>query len=211
MNFDIWSIVLSLPGIILALSFHEFAHAYVSDRLGDPTPRNAGRLTLSPLAHLDPIGLLMIIFARFGWARPVPINPRYYKNPKRDEILVSAAGPAMNLLLAVAFMALLKLTIVYDLSGFLSQSVFNNLQILLYVTVVVNVGLGLFNLIPIPPLDGFHILANIIHPRHYRILATMEQYSTIILILLIVTRATQYIIGIPRDYIVSGLAILFGI
>ena len=98
-----YDMLVSLPGIIIGLSFHEFGHAFVSSKLGDPTPRMQGRVTLNPLAHIDPFGFLALVFCGFGWGIPVQIDPRYYKHPRRDELLVSVAGVTMNLLLAIAF------------------------------------------------------------------------------------------------------------
>ncbi len=209
-DFDPIRILLTIPGIIIGLSCHEFAHAYMSDRLGDPTPRNQGRLTLSPLPHIDPIGLLMIVFVGFGWAKPVQINPRHYKNPRRDEILVSVAGPLTNLFLAVLFSILLKVMLTANVFSGMSESLFVNILLLFNSTIWINIILFIFNLLPLPPLDGFHILANIVSPRSYGFLQKLEQYSTIILILLIVTKVTTYIVGIPAQYVYSGIRGIVG-
>ncbi|MCX7843188.1 MAG: site-2 protease family protein [Clostridia bacterium] len=207
---DITEILLTLPGIIIGLAFHEFAHAAMSDRLGDPTPRNMGRLTLSPLPHIDPIGLLLIVLAGFGWARPVQVNPRYYKNPRRDEILVSAAGPIMNLLIAVLFGIVLKAFLTFGVLESLNNSMGRNLYLIMYYTIWINVILMIFNLLPLPPLDGSHILANILPYRYLGIIYKLEQYSNIILILLIVTKITRYIVGIPAGIVMTGLKLLIG-
>lgn len=137
----------SFFGLIIAITIHEFAHAYTADRLGDPTPRSRGRVTLNPLAHLDPLGTIMILFARFGWGKPVPIDPYNFSKPRRDEIIVSLAGPISNLFLA------LILAFVYKF--FLPSG-------LLFTLIVVNVSLGVFNLLPVPPLDGSKIFLNIL-------------------------------------------------
>lgn len=139
-------LILSIPAVLWAITFHEFCHGYVAFKLGDPTAMRAGRLTLNPLAHLDPIGALMLLFFRFGWAKPVPIDTRYFKNPKRDIALVSIAGVAGNFLTA-SFCGLLarvipgKMLILYPALG--------RFIVLL---AVINLGLGVFNLIPIPLL-----------------------------------------------------------
>lgn len=209
-NFDLITILLTLPGIIIGLTFHEYAHAFASDRLGDPTPRSQGRLTLSPLPHIDPIGLLFIIVARFGWAKPVEINPRYYKNPRRDEILVSIAGPAANLLIAVVLGIIIRFVFSFDLIGFLPANTLNNLKDILFSAVLINIMLFVFNLLPIPPLDGFHILSNVLHPRHYEFLYRLKSYGFIILIILIATGITRYIVGYPVHIIYLLLRLVIG-
>ena len=115
--YDILTKVLMLPGIVIGLSFHEFAHAWMSDKLGDPTPRRQGRLTLNPIAHIDWIGFLMLLIAGFGWGQPVQIDPSYYKNRRRDEFLVGIAGVTMNLILAVIFSIPVRLMRSYFMSG----------------------------------------------------------------------------------------------
>ncbi|MGI5840651.1 MAG: site-2 protease family protein [Patescibacteria group bacterium] len=140
--------ILSLLALIVAITIHEFAHALAADKLGDPTPRSQGRLSLNPIKHLDPIGTLMILFARFGWGKPVPIDPYNLKNPRRDELLISLAGPLSNLLLALATSLLIRSFSLY--------------LIPLYILVAVNVSLAIFNLLPIPPLDGSKIFLNLL-------------------------------------------------
>jgi len=148
---QIAEMILWIPPILLALTIHELAHGYVANMLGDPTAKNAGRLTLNPLAHLDPLGTVMLIFAHFGWAKPVPVNPYNLGNPRRDMILVSLAGPLSNLMLALISGLLARF---YITMGGGSQVIFN---IILF-SMRINVVLMVFNLIPIPPLDGSKIL-----------------------------------------------------
>lgn len=143
------SMIYVIPAVLLAISAHEFAHGYVSYRLGDPTPKRDGRLTLNPLAHLDPWGTLCLVLFRMGWARPVRIDPTYYKDRRKGTILVSLAGPCMNYLLA--FLGLLVYGLFYKAGS--------GLGTWFYYFAVVNVGLGSFNLIPVPPLDGANVLA----------------------------------------------------
>ena len=143
------------PVMLLAIICHECAHGFVSDRLGDPTPRMSGRLTLNPLKHLDPIGTLCLLFFHMGWANPVPINPYYYKDRKKGIILVSLAGPAVNLLLAFVSLLIEGLLMLYGSS---SSSIVQTAMSLAYYSAVLNIGLGIFNLIPVPPLDGAKIL-----------------------------------------------------
>lgn len=140
-------LIFSAIGLLIALTIHEFSHAWTADRLGDPTPRAMGRLTLNPLAHLDPLGTLMMFIAHFGWGKPVPIDPYNFKNQRRDEILVSLAGPASNLILG-SLIGLIYLTTGYT-NGFL------------YSIAIINFSLCIFNLIPIPPLDGSKVFLNL--------------------------------------------------
>ena len=197
-NRSLETILLTIPAIIIGFSFHEFAHAFASNKLGDPTPRNQGRLTLSPLAHIDIIGFILILVAGFGWAKPVQINPRYYKNPRRDEMIVSLAGPAMNLVVAFVFVVIYRLTINFYSGD--NVVVYNLLRVIEYVTWI-NVILFFFNLIPLPPLDGFHILKELMPRRQYRLVWFLEQYSTIILLIIIITPVMSYVILPPATFI----------
>ena len=168
-TFNIVATLLTLPGVILAMSFHEFAHAFAADRLGDPTPRNQGRLTLDPMKHIDPVGIFLLIFAHIGWGRPVQINPNNFSKVSREkgETIVSLAGPLMNFILAFILMIIFYLIIIFipgtgilkSLSGI---NVMNVIITMLYYAIVVNVGLGVFNLIPIPPLDGSKIFLRLL-------------------------------------------------
>jgi len=136
-----------IASLLLAVTVHEFAHAWTADRLGDPTPRINDRLTLNPVAHIDPIGALALLIANVGWGKPVPIDPYNLQNPKRDSAIISLAGPASNLILATLFALIIKIS---PISSYLS--------IFVSIFVRLNVGLGIFNLLPIPPLDGAKIL-----------------------------------------------------
>lgn len=146
---DIFSLIISIVGLVIAISIHEFSHALAADRLGDPTPRAMGRLTLNPLAHLDPLGTLMLFIAHFGWGKPVPIDPYNFANPRRDEIIVSLAGPASNFVLAIIISFIIRLTPT------------TNISYLLFALAETNLFLGVFNLIPIPPLDGSKVFLNL--------------------------------------------------
>jgi Zn-dependent protease len=151
------TLLIRIPAILIALTIHEFAHGYIAWRFGDPTARNAGRLTLNPLSHLDVFGTLMLFFGPFGWAKPVPVNPYYFTNPKRDGLLVSLAGPASNIALALVFGYALRLLPI----SLLSPGILFFLQL----CIGLNIGIAFFNLIPVPPLDGSHILAGLL-PNH---------------------------------------------
>ncbi len=161
-------------GLILAISIHEYAHAAAADRLGDPTPRAMGRLTLNPRAHLDPLGTLALLFLGFGWGRPVGFDPYNLRSPRRDSALIALAGPASNLLFALVLSIIIKLLPSYLLST------------IGYVLISMNITLAVFNLVPIYPLDGEKILGGLLSPSLYREYATiMQQYGTIILILML--------------------------
>jgi Zn-dependent protease len=165
-----WQNILnSLPGIILGLTVHEFCHAWTAGRLGDYTAKDQGRLTLNPLRHIDPIGFLFIIFAGFGWARPVQFSPENLKSPRRDKALIAAAGPVSNLLLALVFILIIKghralLGYAYFSMGndalysILVSAGFTAFIMIILQAAVINLGLFVFNLLPIPPLDGSHIV-----------------------------------------------------
>ena len=139
-----------IPAILVALSFHEWAHAYAAYKLGDPTARNMGRMTINPFAHIDPLGFLTLLLFRFGWAKPVPISTRYFKNARRDELIVSLAGVAANLILAFLSMGVLYIFIFTTGVNQAGMELFSNFFFL-------NISLCIFNLLPIPPLDGYHV------------------------------------------------------
>ncbi|MTI79363.1 MAG: site-2 protease family protein [Firmicutes bacterium] len=167
-----------LPAIVIGLTFHEYAHGWVADKLGDPTARYAGRLTINPVAHVDPIGMLMLFFVGFGWAKPVPVTP--YKltgNMRRSLMLVSVAGPATNFIIAVLASLMF---------GYIATLGSAPLIDIMRKVIVINVALAIFNLLPVPPLDGSKILAGIL-PGEQRWLGYMEQYGAIILLLLLFT------------------------
>ena len=194
MNADIiLNKILMLPGIIIGLSFHEFAHAWVSDKLGDPTPRRQGRVTINPLAHIDWIGFLALLLVGFGWGKPVQIDPSYYKNRRRDEFLVGIAGVTMNLLLAVIFSIPARM-IVKAFSGAAPSDLVYNVYLMIFYVVSINVVLMIFNLIPCPPLDGWGIITQIFRLDRYSWWYKVYQYGTWILLALIVFNVTDRII-----------------
>ena len=170
-----------IPAALLAIMCHEIAHGFVSYLLGDPTAKQMGRLTLNPLKHIDPIGALSLILFRVGWAKPVMIDPRYYKNPKWGTALVSLAGPLTNFVLAI-ISAFLYFVIYKFINVQLILNIF--LPFFLYSTIL-NIGLGLFNLIPIPPLDGSKIIGAILPNQAYYQYMKYQRYGTIFMLILI--------------------------
>lgn len=180
--FEFVSIALAF---VFALTIHEFAHAWVSDRLGDPTARLMGRLTLNPKAHLDPIGTFMILFASFGWAKPVPFDPFNLKNPRRDTMYISLAGPVSNLLTAILSGLLLRLVLLIPISSSLVGGVVSFLVTLLMMFVILNVNLAIFNLIPIHPFDGFHVVEGLLPERESRQWATLQGLGIFMILLFV--------------------------
>lgn len=169
---NIIEIIMSALAALIALTVHEYCHGYVAYKLGDDTAKNLGRLSLNPLKHLDPYGAFCMIFFRIGWAKPVPINSRNFKNPKRDFALCAAAGPASNLILGffTAFLMLLLNAIAREIGRFPSQfavSLVENTILFLFIFCQINIGLGIFNLVPIPPFDGSRLLYVFLPPKAY--------------------------------------------
>ena len=205
-GFDLMEIVAGLPGLIIAMALHEYAHARVAVAMGDFTPKLTGRLTLNPLAHLDPIGLLMLLVARFGWAKPVMVNPSNFRNRRWGEVFVALAGPGANFAVAFAAMAvLIFLTQVMDLS--LSMGV----RSVLWLILVYNVNFGIFNLIPLPPLDGSRVLMAFLSPEQQYKLAGLERYSFLILIVLLVTPVLGVILIPLSQFIIRLYAAIWGV
>lgn len=188
-------ILVILPGMLIALSFHEFAHAYAAVKLGDDTPRLQGRLSVDPLRHIDPIGFLCLMFIGFGWAKPVVINPRNFENPRRDDTIVAFAGPLMNFVLAIVFMGILKLLFTFAPYNFLASQTGDILVEILLNTVSINLVLMVFNLIPIPPLDGHHILGNIGGAKVWNFYHDRYELVRAILILLLITGGISMILS----------------
>ena len=158
---NLLGLLLSIPGILIAITFHEFAHAYAADKLGDDTPRSQGRLTLNPLGHLDPIGTVMLLFARVGWGKPVEVNPRNYDrrfSMDKADAIVSIAGPLMNFFLAIVLTMVYCL--IYKVAGitFLHSQIGTIIMLMINIAISINIGLGVFNLIPLPPLDGSKVI-----------------------------------------------------
>lgn len=198
----------SLPAILIGLTLHEFAHAYASHKLGDPTPQMTGRLSLNPLKHIDWMGFIMLILVGFGWAKPVVINPTYFKHRKSGEIIVSLAGVFTNLITAFIF------SFVYFLIIAFATSPNEILMNILWQIIIINLALMLFNLIPIPPLDGWHVVKPFIKVRNFRVIWNFERFGFIILIILLITPFVSTYLRTGIDYIVRAFlqfwALIFG-
>ncbi len=171
--------------IVLAFTLHEFAHAYVADRFGDPTPRSMGRVTLNPRAHIDILGILLIILAGFGWARPVLIRSSFFKKPRLMSVLVSVAGPLSNLLLAVVGVLTAFLLSHFNAYEVMSVGVFRAVSIFLQMHILLNLVLFIFNLLPLPPLDGYRIIYEFLPVQWRERIRPFEQYAFMIFLLLV--------------------------
>ena len=187
---------------LLAIMGHEVSHGLAAYRLGDPTARRAGRFTFNPLRHIDPVGLLMLIFLGFGWAKPVPVDMRYFQKPKRDMALTALAGPVSNFLMAWLGLMLLHLV------PFLPQQFTEVAWIFLYTLVMINIGLGVFNLIPFPPLDGSKIAGSLLPDRWYYRQLQGERYGAVILMVLLFTNVLDKPLAFMRDLMLNGLSFL---
>ena len=205
----LYQTTIRLVVLLTALPFHEFAHAWAADKLGDPTARYQGRLTLNPFKHLDLMGSLLMLVAGFGWAKPVPINPRNFKSPKTGMALSAAAGPLSNLLLAYIGMILWKVVLYlqYPLGGgFLLSSLADIFQLI----VLLNLGLAVFNLIPIPPLDGSRLFTVFLPPRQYFQLMQYERYIQLALFAAIFLGLLDRPLAFVQSYVFDGLDFLTG-
>ncbi len=182
---EIKTLLLITPPVLIALTFHEYAHAYVANMYGDDTAKQNGRLTLNPLKHLDPLGTIMIFIVHFGWAKPVPVNPNRLSNPKIDMLWISAAGPFANMILA--FISGIFLRFLFTLSRAPDQnSVMGLLIFMVFMSLQINLALAIFNILPIAPLDGSKILSGLLPDNYGKIIYFLERYGPFILIGLII-------------------------
>lgn len=190
------SFLVSAVGIAVAISVHEFGHAYVAHLLGDDTAKMSGRMTLDPIKHVDPIGLVMLIVARIGWAKPVPVNPNNFKNYKMGNLIVSLAGPAFNIITAIIVM------------NFLRFASIPALRLIIVNTASYCVMFAAFNLLPLPPLDGWGIVSTFIPLKYYDVAHKYESMSTIIFLILILTNIHLVILG-PLINILNSIVNIF--
>jgi Zn-dependent protease len=191
MNEILSQIVLLIVPVLFSITVHEVSHGYAAYLFGDPTAKMAGRLTLNPIKHIDPIGMLVLFVTRMiGWAKPVPVDPRHFKRPRQDMVWVSLAGPASNLVLAALTAAVLKLV-----GPSLATTYLYPLVIMGQLMVMINVGLAVFNLIPIHPLDGSHIMEGLLPPKMAFEYSKLQPYGFIILLVLIFTRVVDFVIA----------------
>lgn len=200
-----------LPGIVIGLSFHEFAHAKVAYVLGDITPKLQGRLTINPMAHIEPFGFITIFMAGFGWGRAVAINPSNFKNRRRDEFLVSIAGVTMNLIIAISFSLILRGLISYfGYSLYLSDSLLLIVK-LIVATIHINIVLMVFNLLPIPPLDGFSIITQIFKLDKYQWYWPVYSNGLMLLMIMVITGVTGRIMSPIIQMIMEAMQEISGL
>jgi len=216
MNIDIERVIISLIVVVCSITLHEFGHAFSADYLGDPGPRKDSRVNLWPDKHFDPLGFMMIVVTSIfgmgiGWGKPVMVDPRYFKNPRRDMVIVTVCGPLMNLLLALVFGLAIRFIIMSGHIAWLytEDGPATTFGLFMEIFMLRNLGLMFFNLIPIPPLDGSKIFAGLAHASlAYKYERFMAMYGMTILLVLLVTRSIGYIIGpaiIHAATLISGL------
>ena len=206
------SLLFSIPGVLISITFHEFAHAIVADKLGDDTPRREGRISLNPLSHIDPIGFMMLCFAGFGWGKPVNVNPNNYNRDisiEKADAIVSVAGPVMNFLLAILF------TIIYYLiNKVLNINILNSkiaiINKMIQYIIILNIGLGIFNLIPLPPLDGSKVIKPFLPTNGKIWFESNEKTFYIIFVLLWISGITGTIISPIINFIYNNLMNIIG-
>lgn len=199
---SILNIILMIPAMLIAFTFHEYAHALIADRLGDNTPRFQGRLTLNPIAHIDPFGFIAVLLFRFGWAKPVQTNPSAYKNYYKDDLKVSLAGPIANILVAIVSSVVFALYIKF-IYGIIPLTLGKVLYSMIQLVIVINVNIGIFNLMPIPGLDGFSVLRDLLPRSFHRFEEKFYQYQMPIMLLFILFGSK--ILQVPSGIIIRFL------
>ena len=208
-------LLLSLPVVMLALSFHETAHGYVAYKLGDPTAHSLGRLTMNPAKHLDILGFLCMLLFGFGWAKPVPINTRYFKKPRRDIVLTSIAGPLSNVLMAFAFALIMKIFLLL-VGGFpLPTDTVSTMKFLFYCFLFygirLNISLAVFNLLPIPPLDGSRLVTSFLPPKASYWVIRYERIIYFVLLFALFIGILDPVLSFLTNGLMNLIYLIFGI
>jgi Zn-dependent protease len=210
-NFDLAQLITELtiivPGFLLAITVHEYAHGYIAYRLGDPTAKLAGRLTFNPISHLDIFGTIALVLVKIGWAKPVPVDPRNLRNPKTDMLWISLAGPGANMVAAICLAVIVHALVAIfwgkpggELTAFILRPLF---PILVW-GIQMNIVLAIFNLIPVPPLDGFSVLTGVLPYRQAYMLEQLQPYGVFILLFLLMTGVVSYIV-FPPVFFIRGI------
>ena len=217
---DILLILLSLPVMLMALSVHESAHGYAAYKLGDPTAHSLGRITLNPVKHFDLFGFLSMLIFHIGWAKPVPVNARYFQNPRKDFAIVGAAGPLSNVCLALIHLLILRIVMIFATDLVLNNGIGSEVGLIvlslvvyvLYMGVAMNIVLAIFNLIPVPPFDGSRIFYAFLPPKWYFGVMKYERYIMIgcILLFFLLNRMRLNPLGIFEDWVINGLFTVTG-
>lgn len=207
--------LINIPIRLLALTGHEFAHGYVSKKLGDPTPQYQGRLTFNPLAHLDPIGTILMVLTGFGWAKPVQVDPRYYKNPKHGMAITALAGPLANLIMAIISLVIYTVCLIVYAKYNAAGTVIEFITMITQNFAVTNLCFMVFNLIPIPPLDGSKVLGIFLPNNVYYKMLQYEKYSMLLIMVLSLSGAFGFIINNGVNFffnaILRGIGMIAGL
>ena len=207
-NGSLLSTLFALPAVLVAITFHEYAHGWMADKLGDETPRMQGRLTLNPLAHLDPAGFILLLFAGFGWGKPVQIDTRNFNrnvSETKGETLVAIAGPVMNFILSIVFAILLGVFLKFTSTDFLASSIGQVIFVLIQECIIINIGLGVFNLLPLPPLDGSKIFLNLFSYNARRWIIEHERFFYYAFLIIWITGIASIIIAPIISSLYNGL------
>ncbi|WP_164509013.1 site-2 protease family protein [Clostridium rectalis] len=211
MRNNLMDIIIQIPAILVAFTFHEYAHAFVADRLGDKTPKFQGRLTFNPIAHIDPIGFICIVLFNFGWAKPVQTNPRAFKNYYKDDLKVSLAGPLANILVAFIGAGIMTLMFKFLPPAMFMTNIIGIIIKILNVIVYLNCIFAFFNLIPLPGLDGFHILTDLFPGKFYKFSDIAYRYQMVIFLIFIMTPIASILVRTPANRLYSFIMSVFSI